>query len=197
MRDNIIRICWNTPMCIDDALLNELSNSQGLYYISRVFGKKETSLYLGIATQNNTIRKRLSAHKRGWLKKYRGKILVRIGQIQYPLEVSKSVIEHAESAIVFEQSKVFYENTSKTNSYTYKKLYRVENIGDIFELKPMIRMHEHPEYENSKDKDPNSLINRWLNDPNPVRVLKTGGTTPKIEIKKVNSIDECLNNKSE
>jgi len=37
---------------------------------------------------------------------------------------------------------VFYKNTSKTKSYSYKDLYRIENEGDIFELKPIIRMHD-------------------------------------------------------
>ena len=46
MRDKIIRINWNNALEIDDAINSELANSQGLYYISRVFGEKETSLYL-------------------------------------------------------------------------------------------------------------------------------------------------------
>ena len=49
------------------------------------------------------------------------------------------MIDHAESAILYEQSNVFYENTCKTKSYTYTELYRIENIGNIFELKEKIR----------------------------------------------------------
>ena len=189
MKDKIIRINWSEPLLLDDAISSDLSNIQGLYYISRVFGEKETSLYIGIATQNNTISHRLKAHKEDWLKLYRGKIFVRLGKIIYPANPSKSTIEHAESAIIFEQSKIFYENTCKTKSYTYTELYRIENEGDIFELKPKIRMHEHPEYENN----PNSLINRWRNDPYPVRISgKPNLDGTKIEIKMVDNIEDLL-----
>ncbi len=185
MRDKIIRINWSKPLLLDDAISNDLSNQQGLYYISRVFGNKETSLYIGIATENNTIRKRLKSHKKHWLVLYRGKIFVRIGCVIYPKEVDKHIIEHAESAIVFEQSGIFYENTSKAKSYTYTDLYRIENIGDIFELKPTIRMHEHPEYC--------SIIDRWNNDTNPVKVSgDRNSNNDKIEIKIVDSLEDIL-----
>ena len=67
---------------------------------------------------------------------------MRIGHITYPRNADASVIDHAESAIVYEQKDIFYENTSKTKTYSYTDLYRIENEGDIFELKPTIRMHE-------------------------------------------------------
>lgn len=192
MRDKIIRINWSKPLLLDDAISSDSSCIQGLYYISRIFEKKETSLYIGIATQDNTISHRLKAHKKHWLKLYRGKIFVRIGKIVYPANANKSIIEHAESAIVFEQSDIFYENTCKSQSYTYTELYRIENEGDIFELKPKIRMHEHSEDEKYRE-NPNSLINRWHNDPNPVRVYgKPDPNGTRIEIKKVDNIEDLL-----
>ena len=142
MRDKIIRIYWNDALLLDEAIESDLSNTQGLYYLSRVFGGNETSLYLGIATHNNTIRNRLKSHREHWLNLYRGKIYVRLGHIIYPKNPDASVIDHAESAIVYEQKDVFFENTSKTKTYSYTDLYRIENEGDIFELKPKIRMHE-------------------------------------------------------
>ena len=142
MRDRIIRIDWNNALPIDEAIASDLSNTQGLYYISRVFGNHETSLYLGIATKNNTIRHRLSEHRDTWLKQCRGKIYVRLGYVIYPPKPDAAIIDHAESAIIYEQKDVFFENTSKTKSYSYTNLYRIENEGDIFELKPTIRMHE-------------------------------------------------------
>ncbi len=145
MRDKIIRIHWNKALPLDEAISSDLSKTQGLYYLTRVFGEKETSLYIGIATNNNTISHRLKAHRDHWLNLYSGKIYVRIGTVVYPREVNQHIIDHAESAIVFEMSDVFYENTSKTKTYTYTDIYRVENEGDIFELKPKIRMQEHEE----------------------------------------------------
>ncbi len=178
MRDKIIRIYWNTALPLDDAIESNLSKTQGLYYITRVFGNKETSLYMGIATKNNTISHRLKGHKDSWLNLYRGQIKVRIGHIIYPKAITASIIDHAESAIIFEMGNdIFFENTSKTKSYSYTDLYRIENEGDIFEIKPKIRMHEHEDVEDYFEErtsnyknQPNSLLARCANDPNPVGV---------------------------
>ncbi|MBE7043416.1 MAG: hypothetical protein E7399_08035 [Ruminococcaceae bacterium] len=180
MRDKIIRISWNKALPLENVISSEYSNTQGLYYISRIFGKKETSLYLGIATQHNTIRNRLKSHS--WLNQYRGKIYVRLGTVIYPKIVNASIIQHAESAILYEQGDIFFENTDKTKSYTYKELYRIENEGDIFELKPRIRMHEHEEYNSYKERkwnDPRSLLYRWKNDSNPVGTSGKGDPNGK------------------
>ncbi len=142
MRDKIIIINWRKALPLEQAISSDLSNTQGLYYISRVFGNKETSLYLGIATQHNTIRNRLKDHSEHWLNLYRGQIYVRLGHVIYPKNPDASIIDHAESAILYEQKDVFFENTSKTKTYTYTDLYRIENEGDIFELKAKIRMHD-------------------------------------------------------
>jgi len=153
MRDKIIRIKWHDSLLLEEAVTSDLSNKQGLYYITKKFGKKETSLYLGIATKHNTIRNRLKSHNEQWLNLYRGKIYVRIGEVIYPHNLDANIIEHAESAILYEQGEVFFENTSKKNSYSYTELYRIENEGDTFELKPKIRMHEHEEYVINSKKD--------------------------------------------
>ena len=196
MRDKIIRINWSKALPLEDAITSKLSKAQGLYYITRVFGTKETSLYLGIARKNNTIKHRLEGHRDWWLPSYRGKIFVRIGNIVYPkvsdIDKKSELIDHAESAILFDpqHKNMFPENISKRKSYTYTELYRIENIGDIFELAPQIRMHEHEDKYVSETArmwaDPNSLLNRWANDPNPVRV--SGEPDPdgrKIEIVKI------------
>ena len=144
MRDRIIRIEWSKPLLLEEVITGEASNTQGLYYITRVFGGKETSLYLGIATKGNTIRNRLRAHSSNWANLYRGVKYVRIGRITYPRVYDEEVIDHAESALLFapEHERIFPENVSKRKSYTYQNLYRVENEGDIFELSPVVRMHE-------------------------------------------------------
>jgi hypothetical protein len=52
------------------------------------------------------------------------------------------VIDHAESAILYEQKNLFLENTAKIQSYKYNNIYKIENIGDIFELKEFIDMNK-------------------------------------------------------
>ena len=140
--NNNVVIKWENALTIDEAIESEKSDATGLYYISRVFGNKETTLYLGIATKHNTIRHRLKGHQSWWLKEYKGTIKVRIGKVIYPYTNIDEIIDHAESAILYEQGKLFFENTSKTKSYTYNNLYCFKNVGDIFELKPIIDMAE-------------------------------------------------------
>ena len=144
MRDRIIRIKWSAPFLLNDAISDEISNSQGLYYITRVFGDKETSLYLGIATKNNTIRHRLYGHRGNWLPDYRGKIYVRIGHIEYSLCSVDEAIDIAESAILYEpeHEHLFPENLAKRKSYTCNEFYRIENSGDFFEINQSIRMKD-------------------------------------------------------
>lgn len=143
MRKKIIRINWSEPILIEDAIESPLAYNSGLYYITRVFGSNETSLYLGKATR--TIRTRLIAHDRDWVHEYRGKIYVRIGQIVYPRYIDDELIDHAESALIYENRDVFEDNTDKRYSYSYSDLYVVENIGDYFELQASADMYEHPD----------------------------------------------------
>lgn len=145
MRDRIIRVYWHEPVLLDDILKNDLSLKQGLYYITRVFGEKETSIYVGIATGKNTIRNRLRYHISNWLYEYRGKKYVRIGEIVYPRLYNDQIIDYAESAILFDprHKNLFEANISKRKSYSYYDLYRIENVGDNYQLEEYIRMHEH------------------------------------------------------
>ena len=144
MRDKIIRIRWSSPIPVDEAIQSDESLEPGLYYITRPWGSKDTSLYIGKASR--TIRERLIDHKKHWLHRYqRGQLLVRMGKIVYPTAVDEEIIDHAESALIFEHGDMLVENTDKRFSYSYSDLYQVQNIGDIGELKPIVRMKNHPD----------------------------------------------------
>lgn len=147
MRDKIIRILWHPPISFEEAIKSDLTNNQGLYYITRVFGEKETSLYLGIARYHNTIKHRLESHRDKWICAYSGQIYVRVGHILYPrnmdVDEKAEIINHAESAILYDPAhkNLFPENVDKRSSYSYSELYRIENIGDIYQPEAKIRMH--------------------------------------------------------
>lgn len=143
MRDKIIRIQWSDPMTVDEMIRSDASLKNGLYYISRVLHGRETSLYIGKAT--NTIRERLRDHKRKWLYKRYGRKYVRVGEIIYPHEVDDDIIDHAESALIYEHRDVLKDNTAKTKSYSYWELYQIHNIGNPGVLKPVFRMHDQPD----------------------------------------------------
>ena len=53
MRDKIIRIQWSDPMTVDEMIRSDASLKNGLYYISRVLHGRETSLYIGKATNKH------------------------------------------------------------------------------------------------------------------------------------------------
>ena len=143
MKNKIIRISWSEPAPLDLAMSMMGSLQPGLYYITRLWGSHETSLYIGKASR--TIRERLNDHKNHWLHLYRGQILVRLGHIVYPTSCDTALLDHAESALIFEHADLLTENTDKRRSYSYSELYRIENTGNIGELKPNFRMHNHPD----------------------------------------------------
>ena len=144
MKDKIIRILWSEPSSLDLTMSMIGSQQPGLYYITRLWGSHETSLYIGKASR--TIRERLEDHKKHWLHLYRGQILVRLGHIVYPTVFDAELLDHAESALIFEHGDILTDNTSKRNSYSYSELYRIENTGNIGELKRSFRMQNHPDY---------------------------------------------------
>lgn len=146
MRDKIIRIHWSEPMLVDEVIESEDSLQAGLYYITRKLHGKETSLYIGKATR--TIRERLIDHRRGrneWLNNRYGEKYVRIGTIIYPRYVDPEIIDHAESALIFDHGDILIDNTDKIKTYSYSELYQIQNIGNTGELKSVVRMHDHPD----------------------------------------------------
>lgn len=142
MKDKIIRIEWSDPLPIDDMIESEASDQAGLYYITRILHDKETNLYIG--KTNRTIRERLVQHRKEWLFKRYGRKHVRIGRIVYPRCVDSEILDHTESALIFEHSSILIDNTDKTKTYSYPDLYQIHNIGNIGHLKETIRMHNHP-----------------------------------------------------
>lgn len=143
MRDKIIRIQWSDPALVEDIIDSEDSFHAGLYYITRMLHGKETSLYIGKATR--TIRERLIQHRKEWLSNRYGEKYVRLGTIIYPYHVYSELIDHAESALIFEYGSLLIDNTDKTKIYSYSELYQVQNVGNIGQLKSVVRMHNHPD----------------------------------------------------
>ena len=139
MRDKIVRILWSSPISMNEALSSPLAAGKGLYYITQLYGGKEISLYLG--QSGFSIKKRLSSHVE-WTQLYRGILLVRVGKVLYPRNATAEIIDHAESAIIYNHGSIFFENTGKIKSYTYYDLFIIENIGDIHQIDPIIRMHD-------------------------------------------------------
>ena len=117
-----ITIKWSYPKEFDIALASERMNDIGIYYISRVFGDKETLLYIGKTTAS--FGSRLKDHKAKWLDDYRGTKYVRLGEIVEPKDMSvydtAGYINDAEKTIIFYLTQIQEQelpaNVTSTNS---------------------------------------------------------------------------------
>ena len=135
-----ITIKWSYPKEFDAVLGSERMDDIGIYYISRVFGGKETLLYIGKTTAS--FRSRLKDHKSKWLDTYRGAKYVRLGTIIEPKEMSvydtAGYINDAEKTIIFYMTQVAAHPlpanvTSTVTTYPIQDL-RIHNIGFRGEL---------------------------------------------------------------
>lgn len=144
LRKKLIRILWSSPLRIDDAIASPITLNCGLYYITRVWGSRETSLYIGKATR--TVRERLVSHKLDWLHLDRGGLFVRVGKFMYPRNIDVTIIDHAESALIFDHRDILQENTDKRLSYSYTDIYQIVNTGNIGALHPLVDMYGHPDH---------------------------------------------------
>ena len=148
MKTRIIRIFWSNPIPIEEAVINA-KDEKGLYYITRKCRGKETSLYIG--KSDISVKDRISWHDKNWVHRYsRSKIYIRFGTIFEPTRVTYEIIDHAEKALIHEHgqygTKVLCENTQYINSYSYSKVYKIINEGNVFELKPIVDMNDHEDY---------------------------------------------------
>lgn len=145
MRTKIIRVYWDNPQPIDDLIDSLPDNKIGLYYITRRYNGKESSLYIGESV--SSIKSRLRSHK-NWVNEYsHSQIFVRIGSIIYPRNNIENAIQHAEKALIFEHgqygTKILVENTVSTKGYSYTDIFRIINEGNRFELSAGVDMNNH------------------------------------------------------
>jgi len=136
-RLHTIEINWGFPVSLETFDNNWKSVEIGIYYISRVFGGKETPIYIGETTQS--FRKRIDQHYRHesiFLDK-RGEKFIRMGTIVKPQDLSgydnlPRLLKTIESAIIFEISPVIIDglsNISQTVNYTIWYDLHIINSG--------------------------------------------------------------------
>ena len=143
-----ITIKWSYPKEIDNVIVSDEANGIGIYYISRMFGDKETLLYIGKSTAS--FRSRLENHKTEWLDSYRGAKYVRLGTIVEPKNLSAydmaGYINDAEKTIIFymkeiEKHELKANVTSTRSTYVIEDLI-INNIGYRGELPKQLYIPE-------------------------------------------------------
>ncbi len=124
-----VTIKWSYPIRLDKIMQKECMNDIGLYYISRVFGNRESILYIGKTTYS--FGSRLESHCKDWIDSYRGEKYVRLGRIVEPSNLSpdrlKQLINDSEKTIIF-----YMNNEDKhdlvANIVSTQSTYPIENL---------------------------------------------------------------------
>jgi hypothetical protein len=95
------RIDWRGPYPIDTAHTKPEAGGYGIYTINEVKGKSSKLLYIG-ETYWQSFGKRLKQHKRDWLNRIKGKLVVYFGIVVLPegKRISYSKISDVERVLI-------------------------------------------------------------------------------------------------
>lgn len=136
---NVI-IEWSYPTILDSIDTHWKKNENGLYYISRVFNKKESPIYIGETKRDFIIRINEHYRKVSEFFNKRGIKKIRLGTIVKPQSLSSyNDLERKHLFLIIESRLVEYLfnnglgnslcNKRQTNSYTEWFKLNIENIG--------------------------------------------------------------------
>lgn len=136
-RLHTVEINWGFPIPLSFINSNWKSTEKGIYYISRIFGSKETPIYIGQTVQSFS--KRIGQHlydKSDFLDK-RGDKFIRMGTIVKPKDLSgydneQRLLKTIESAIITEVNGITnYSLTNKSQAQSHTIWYdlRIINTG--------------------------------------------------------------------
>ncbi|MEH7223720.1 GIY-YIG nuclease family protein [Bacillus sp. JJ1566] len=122
-----VHIRWHGAYSLDDFYNNELALYSGIYAIYRVYGEKETLLYIGKTSR--PFSQRLSEHHKVWLGNVKGKIQVRLGLLEFPdgEKYSSKKLADVESLLILWH--LPQENTTSASYYWGRENLEVINFG--------------------------------------------------------------------
>jgi hypothetical protein len=122
-----VHIRWFGAYALESLNTKELALKSGIYAIYRVYGEKETLLYIGKTSRS--FLHRLSEHNKDWLWNVKGRIIIRVGLVEYPNGGKYSVkkLADVESLLIHWQTPT--ENTTCTVFYRGRFDLEVINLG--------------------------------------------------------------------
>jgi len=133
-------IKWSYPYLLDNVFNKDICyEGYGLYCISRVFGTKETILYIG--KTNCNFYSRLSDHYSKWINDYKGIKKVRFGIIISPQTHTDELILDLEGSLIYDLQPL--HNYCRKSSYTFFYDYKIQNVGYRGSIPCSINMREH------------------------------------------------------
>jgi hypothetical protein len=122
-----VHIRWYGAYSLDDFYTKELALYSGIYAIYRVYGEKETLLYIGKTSR--TFSQRISEHSKAWLGNVKGKIQVRLGLLEFPEgeKYSDQKLADVESLLILWH--LPRENTIYASYYCGRENLEILNLG--------------------------------------------------------------------
>jgi len=123
----IVHIRWFGAYSLDGFYNREIALNKGIYAIYRVYGGKETLIYIG-KTKRNFIQ-RLNEHNKEWLWNVRGQIKMRLGILEFPNggKYSEKKLADVESLLISWHRPV--ENTQYAKNYSGRPELEIINMG--------------------------------------------------------------------
>lgn len=127
MQMTTVQIRWYGPYSLDSINMRDIAYHNGIYAIYRVFGDRESLLYIG--KTGRTFNQRIIEHNREWLWKVRGAIQIRFGLLEFPLggRYSLQKLNDTEALLIHWHSPP--HNTSFKEWYRGRDKLEVINVG--------------------------------------------------------------------
>ncbi|MGD6844695.1 GIY-YIG nuclease family protein [Bacillus infantis] len=122
-----VHIRWYGAYGLENFYNREIARYSGIYAIYRVYGEKETLLYIGKTSR--PFWRRISEHQRDWLWNVKGKIKIRVGLLEFPNGGRYSVKKLADVESLLILWHLPRENTTSTGFYWGRVELEVINLG--------------------------------------------------------------------
>ncbi|QED50019.1 GIY-YIG nuclease family protein [Cytobacillus dafuensis] len=122
-----VHIRWFGAYSLDHFYTKDIALHSGIYAIYRVYGEKETLLYIGKTSRN--FWQRISEHNKDWLWNVKGKIKIRLGLLEFPDggRYSAKKLADVESLLILWH--LPKENTTSTCYYRGRVDLEIINFG--------------------------------------------------------------------
>ena len=133
----IVQVRWYGPYRLDYFDSRDIASYNGIYAIYRVFGGKESLLYIG--KTGRSFKQRINEHNRNWLVDVRGEIKVRFGLLAYPNGKKHSIykLNDTESLLIHWHSPSY--NTLSRKWYRGRSTLTILNVGRRGSLEKIIK----------------------------------------------------------
>lgn len=122
-----VNIRWFGPYNLENFYLKDISLNLGIYTIYRIYGDKETLIYIGKTSRD--FYRRINEHHKHWLCDVKGKIEIRLGLLEFPngSRYSSQKLTDVESLLILWHKP--RDNSKSTVYYRGRFNLEITNLG--------------------------------------------------------------------